>query len=337
VTTVVAARLRPYDLALKRPWRMAGTELSSRRGWLVEVETKSGVRGYGDYAIPPTARSAGDEERRLVDLAQAASGLGLEDALRTLSNASPVRWAMECALLDALARHRGRPLRCLLDGGAAARVAVNAVAEPDGLALALAAGYRVVKMKVGRQAPAVEAATLRRLDIPPGIRLRLDANCSWSWDDAAWFLEAVGDLPIESLEEPLNRPSLARLATLQNLTAIDLAVDESLPSLGADAVIDRRPVRRLVLKPAVLGGLFAALDVAKRARAAGMTSVVTTSLESAVGVAAAAHLAAAVDGSGLAHGLSTAEWLAEDVARPLPVQDAWIDLGNGPGLGVIPA
>jgi L-alanine-DL-glutamate epimerase-like enolase superfamily enzyme len=91
-----------------------------------------------------------------------------------------------------------------------------------------------------------------------------------------------------------------------------------------------------VLKPAGLGGLRASHALAGRARAAGMTCVATTALDSAVGVAAAAHLAAAVDFGGLAHGLSTADWLARDVAQPLVVRAGWMDLGGTIGLGVTP-
>ena len=62
-----------------------------------------------------------------------------------------------------------------------------------------------------------------------------------------------------------------------------------------------------------------------------MTSVV----DSAIGVTAAAHLAAALP-AGPAHGLATLEWLAEDVATPPSIVAGKLQLAPGAGLGVIP-
>ena len=337
MSRIATVRVVPYDLPLKRPWRMAGAEVASRPGWLVVVETSDGLRGFGDYVLPPTQRIAADEAAELRRLAEALAGSDLAEACARLVVGTPSAWAVECAVLDALARSRDMLLCRLLNGAAAVRVAVNAVADVDGVASAVAAGYDVVKMKVGRRSPKDEAAMVRSLALSPGLRLRLDANRAWSWDEACLFLDSVAGLPIESLEEPLAEPTLDALARLQGRTGIDLALDESLPSLGPQNVIDRTPVRRLVLKAAGLGGLRASHALAERAKAAGMTCVVTSALDSAVGVAAAAHLAAAVDVDGrIAQGLSTAEWLARDVATPFAVKAGWMDLVGSVGLGVTP-
>jgi o-succinylbenzoate synthase len=334
---IVSARVAQYDLPLKRSWRMAGAEVASRRGWLVVVETAEGVRGFGDYVLPPTQASEEGEAAELFRLTQSLAGMGLAEACEWLVIDRPAAWAVECALLDAAAREAGVALGQFLNAAAAVRVAVNAVAEIDGVASAIADGYDVVKMKVGRRGPLEDAALLRSLSLPPGLRLRLDANRAWSWDEACSFLDAVAPLPIESLEEPLREPTLDNLARLQGRTGIALALDESLPGLGPQKVVERRPVRRLVLKAGGLGGLRACCALAEQAKRAGMTCVVTSALDSAVGVAAAAHLAAAVDtDAALAHGLSTTEWLAADVATPLAVQKGWMDLSGAVGLGVTP-
>lgn len=335
MSRIATARVVAYDLPLKRPWRMSGAEALSRRGWLVVVETGDGIRGFGDYVLPPTQSAPAGEAELLSELAQGRVGLDLALSCDALPPLPPAGWAVECALLDALARERSMPLCRLFDVQAPTRVAVNAVAEADGVAIAAARGYGVIKMKVGKTDPSVEADMLTALDLPPGVRLRLDANRAWSWDAACRFLDRVAALPIESLEEPLREPTMADLAALQTRTAIDLALDESLSALNPRRVVEEAPVRRLVLKPAGLGGLRESYALALAAKAAGITCVVTSALDSAVGVAAAAHLAAAVDGSGLAHGLATAEWLAADVAQPLSVHQGWMDLGER-GLGVIP-
>jgi len=171
--------------------------------------------------------------------------------------------------------------------------------------------------------------------LPPGIMLRLDANRAWSESDAQRFIAGLDGLPVEMLEEPLARPDLSRLAALQQQTAIALALDESLSELGLAQVCAGRAVRRLVLKPVLLGGLHTALDWARQAQAQGMACVVTTTLDSAVGTLAAAHLAAAL-GNGLHHGLATSSWLARDVGRAPRVSGGIMRLGTQPGLGFEP-
>ncbi len=331
---ITASRVIAYDLPLLRPWRMAGAEVSRRRGWLVVVDCRDGSRGIGDYVLPPTAHAKAARPGSLETLSRRLVGRSPESALAALPAQPGALWAVECALLDALAQSRGQSLRHLLDKAAPGRVAVNAVAETDGVTAAIAQGYRVIKIKVGRGAPAEEAEALAALDLPEGVRLRLDANRAWSWEQAKRFLDAVAELPVESLEEPLRDPTLGDLAALQERSPIDLALDESLGSFSLADILTKRPVRRLVLKPAGLGGLRASFRLSVAARAGGMTCVVTSALDSAVGVTAAAHLAAAVEGGAVAHGLSTAQWLAEDVAVAPAIENGWMDLGEAPGLGL---
>ena len=154
-------------------------------------------------------------------------------------------------------------------------------------------------------------------------------------DRAIRFLDAVADLPIDGVEEPLAEPSVERLRWLQKRTPFALAIDESLFELGPERVFDLRAARRLVLKPARIGGFGASLRLAERAAAAGMEVVITSVVESAIGVAAAAQLAAAL-GAGIAHGLATGPWLAEDVAPPLVLSEGFLRLPECPGLGVAP-
>jgi L-alanine-DL-glutamate epimerase-like enolase superfamily enzyme len=166
--------------------------------------------------------------------------------------------------------------------------------------------------------------------LPDGCRLRLDANRAWADPDCERWLAALRNLPIESLEEPLADPTPARLARLQASTPIPLALDESLVAFGLEAVLADPPVRRLVLKPMVHGGLLPCLDAARSAP--GLEWVVTTTIDSAAGTWAAAQLAAAI-GSPLAQGLATAEWLARDLGPPPLVRAGWLQLPEEPGLG----
>jgi L-alanine-DL-glutamate epimerase-like enolase superfamily enzyme len=72
------------------------------------------------------------------------------------------------------------------------------------------------------------------------------------------------------------------------------------------------------------------------AHSAGVTPIVTSMIDSAVGVAHAVHVAAA-SGVTAAHGVATSALLAADVAAPLPVEDGVILVPSIPGLGVRPS
>lgn len=346
---IAAARLIPYRLPLKRPWTAAAATLVERRGMLVALKA-DGLTGWGDCAPLPSS----DESAQARVFAALNAALGNAegipvDALRSRLAAieSPeARWALETALLDLEARAQGRSLASLLGAPPAPSVAVNAAlgALDTGCAAraaaALARGYAIAKIKVGLVEVDVEIERLFSVQRETGgrLRLRLDANRAWSDADAWRFLSAVARLPIEGVEEPLAAPTLARLGRLQAALPFAIAIDESLPALGLDAILAARAVRRLVVKPARLGGIVATLELAERARRAGIEVVLTSVVDSAVGVAAAAHLAAALPGAGgLAHGLGTGEWLAEDVAPPLPIVDGYMKLADAPGLGFEPS
>ena len=71
----------------------------------------------------------------------------------------------------------------------------------------------MIKLKAGIAPLADEIAALQALcaTLPPGMRLRLDANSAWSAGDAHVFVAACAALPVEGLEEPLHAPDAAGL------------------------------------------------------------------------------------------------------------------------------
>jgi L-alanine-DL-glutamate epimerase-like enolase superfamily enzyme len=95
------------------------------------------------------------------------------------------------------------------------------------------------------------------------------------------------------------------------------------------------PVRRVVCKPTVLGGLGETLRFAQALKQVGVEAVITTTLESAAGTWACAHLAAALNNA-LAHGLTTAEWFEENTGKVPEIRGDRIIMSTRPGLGFIP-
>lgn len=363
---ITAAKLHRYRLPLRAAWATAAGGFTVREGWLLRLETADGGCAYGDCAPLP---ASGTET-----LAEAATALQtylghpnnlvgrqVEDVLAALANPAigrtpAARCAVETALLDLLAQAAGQPLAEYLCGKRCKdQVRVNAAlgslmqCSRQALLAAHAAGFSVVKLKVGTAPVAEEISHLRAIaaHAPDGLQLRLDANRAWRAAQAAEFLAACAGLPIEMLEEPLADPDPAALRRLQAACAFPLAIDESWRNFDADCYFASPPVRRLVIKPPTLGGLLPALAIARRANAAGLECVVTSSVESACGVLAAAHLAAALEqdlakglasglASGLAHGLATSSWLAEDNGLAPKIAGGLLNLPIINGLGFTP-
>jgi o-succinylbenzoate synthase len=337
--------LHPYRLPLTGAWPGSRQEnLQLRRGWIIQLYAEQ-VRGMGDCApMGGTGTESFPEAETLLktwcnrpatDLHELLSGL---EGLRASRPAAC--HALETAILDILARQSGRSLRELLCPTASSRILVNDMAgdacsaDP---AHSTENGYRIIKLKLGNKDAEEEINCLQKFcrALPAGIKLRLDANGAWQQDTASRVLEKLEGLPVESLEEPLTSADLDTLGHLQESTSVPLALDESLSRFPFDEVLDSN-LPRLVIKPAVQGGLMHSYHLAERAAAAGKQCIVTSVVESAVGVHAACQLAAAMDRlfPGLAHGLATSTWLQKDIASPPQLEAGFILLSRSPGLGV---
>lgn len=184
-------------------------------------------------------------------------------------------------------------------------------------------GCTTAKVKVAEPGQSLDddvarVAEVRALMGPAG-RVRVDANGAWSVDDAVRALSRLAASDLEYAEQPCaTLPELAAVRRQLAAAGVDvpIAADESIRKAadplrvkatgGADVV---------VVKVAPLGGVVAALQVAEDC---GLPVVVSSALDTSVGIAAGVALAAALPELPYACGLGTVGLLAEDVSsRPL--------------------
>jgi O-succinylbenzoate synthase len=146
--------------------------------------------------------------------------------------------------------------------------------------------------------------------------VRLDANGAWDVDTAVRLLRAYDRAAggLEYAEQPC--PTVAELAELRRRVDVSIAADESIRRAGDPLEVVRRGAADLVvLKVQPLGGVRAAYELAERL---GLPAVVSSALETSVGVAAGLALAAALPELPYACGLATVALLVGDVvADPL--------------------
>ena len=329
--------VRPYRLRLRAPVR----GVAERVGFVVRL--REGIAGAGSFTDAGGARLGLGEAAIVPEVgtetfAQAERALRRPplrlDELDALNATPAARCGVELALLDLAAQREGLPLARVLATGAPLEVEVSALLAAQDLAelvlearRAVEQGFRTLKLKVGADGPYARAAAVRDA-VGPEVRLRLDANGAWTAAAALRFLAEVAPLGIELCEQPT--PDLLGLET----AAVVIAADE-LCATEPDAALDR--ARVLVLKPMALGGLLPSLRLAARARARGLGTLVTSSLDGAIARAGAAHLAAALlaHGPQPAAGLATGALLLDDVCEDrLAPRGGRISLPAAAGLGL---
>lgn len=353
---IESVRILPYRLRLRDPWPTPNGPIAEREGILIALEDSDGRIGLGDAAPLPGfgLETVGSSAAALRSAARRLIGLLAESYLEGAANlpflapvaATPAaRHAIDLALFDLAARGAEQPTAVLLGGaGALAEVPANAVvprvAPGRAAALAreaLASGARTLKLKVGGAPLAEDLARVRavREEAGDGVAIRLDANQAWSEEEARLALAALRVYEIEYVEQPVPASNVAALARLRRDGGIPLAADESVSDLrAARRVLDAGAADVLVLKPMVLGGLYAARQIAALAAERGVAVVVTSLVESAVGRTGALHLAASLGPTPYAHGVATGSALAEDVAEAPVMEHGVLRLPPGPGLGI---
>ncbi|WGX99500.1 o-succinylbenzoate synthase [Nocardioides sp. L-11A] len=252
-------------------------------------------------------------------------------------------------------------LRCAEEAAAGAwpapvrdRVPVNvtvpAVGPERAHEIVLAGGCRTAKVKVAEpgQGTAEDEARLEAvrdaLDAGgPGGRIRVDANGGWSVDEA---VAAIGRLDraaggLEYAEQPV--ATVEDLALVRRRVDVPIAADESIRRAEDPyRVRDLAAADIAVLKVQPLGGVRACLEIAERI---GLPVVVSSALETSVGIAAGVALAASLPELPYACGLATVQLLTSDVvAAPLlpvdgalPVVRPLVDAGRLAAVAADPA
>jgi O-succinylbenzoate synthase len=185
-------------------------------------------------------------------------------------------------------------------------------------ALAPFGKFEVVKIKVAEPGQALQDDIDRIHQVRehyPDARIRLDANGNWDIETALKIAKIIyqENIPLEYLEQPVK--TIAEMAELKLKLQefnIKIAADESVRKVSDPlAVAQANAADILVLKVAPLGGINNALAIAKEA---GLPVVVSSALETSVGISMGVHLAALLN-SDYASGLATAALLKDDVTE----------------------
>ncbi len=348
---IVKVEWRGVKVPYGHPEDSGGRQLV-RYGLLLWVQTDNGLMGVGE-ASPPGSAS---EERiaeignLLHDLAPTAIGLTPSMAFDVVSALTPkttegetLRFGLETAMLDLQGQQHLRPIEDLLDGvidwvpmsadisfvdpDEAARQAAQAVED----------GYRCVKLSIGSRFPEHDVEVVRQVREAIGydVALRADADESWSPERAIATLVQLEEFNLEYVEQPVTALDLNGMAVVRNASPMPIAADESVNTIeDAEAVIEAGAADVLVIKPTRAGGIRASQAIMDLATEHSMRSVIASSMETGVGIAAALHIASS-RGDAEASGLGSSRLLESDLlVHPLVPVRGHITVPQTPGLGI---
>ncbi|MGC3953570.1 MAG: o-succinylbenzoate synthase [Propionicimonas sp.] len=195
-------------------------------------------------------------------------------------------------------------------------------------------GCTTAKVKVAERGQYI-AEDVARLEavrdaLGPAGKLRIDANGAWSVPDALTRLQLLARFDLEYVEQPCaSVEDLARLRRelVRRGLSIPIAADESIRRSGdPERVAALEAADIAVLKVQPLGGVRRCLELAD---SLGLPVVVSSALESSVGLRAGVALAACLPELPYACGLNTAALFTRDVtAAPLFAEGGSIAVGE---------
>jgi L-Ala-D/L-Glu epimerase len=318
----------PYALPFKEPYVTARGRLTRREMVLMRIRDEDGVEGFGE-AVPLSLRGGVTIETVVRELEAIDPFRPAPDGLSL-----PARCALSTALLD---REEKRvdtkadhaPVRCnaTLVSGPPAEVAEEAARWAK-------AGFGTFKLKVGAGEDIAQVEAVRAA-VGAEAKIRLDANASWSLDEATRILAAVEPLGIELVEQPVE--TIAEAVELAWRTPIPLAGDESIVTVAdAEESVRENAFGVTGVKLSKVGGIEAGREIA-----AVMRTYVASALDGPVGIAIGRRLAESVDASvpadrRLAHGLATRRLFRETIAaEECALEGDLLHEAPGPGLGIV--
>ena len=271
-------------------------------------------------SLPMRVRFRGITVRE-VALIEGPAGWGEFGAFLEYGPPEAAHWlasAIEAAYEPAPATRRDRiPINATVPAVAAAEV-------PD--VVARFPGARTAKVKVAEPGQSL-ADDVARVNAVRALvpTVRVDANGGWSVEEAAAAVAALtADGPLEYVEQPC--ATVPELAELRRRVDVPIAADESIRKAEDPLRVVREGAADVaVLKVAPLGGVAKMLDIAAQID---IPIVVSSALDSAVGIGRGLLAAAALPELRHACGLGTGGLFVEDVAEPVPPQDGYLAVAS---------
>jgi len=339
----------PLAIPMKAMRPPSAWTAGARKQIVVRVHTDEGLSGVGEafaYGAPLAVSNVIEEGLAPMLLGQDP---GRIEHLVDLMHRGTMIWGrrglgmfaisgVEIALWDLLGKAVGAPVHRLLGGAVRPRLPVYAsllrYGSPAEVAEACrrwaGEGHTMLKL----HQTDVESVRAAREAVGADVDLMLDTNCPWTPDEAIAMARALAPYRLFWLEEPVWPPEdYAGLARVAAATDTPIALGENESTLfGFREIIERGAGD--ILQPSItkVGGISEFRKIAALAQAANLP-IAPHSFYFGPGLAATLHVAATLPGA-MPVEFPTGEYEVPFLIRPIAAHDGWVEVPDGPGLGV---
>lgn len=330
------AQLYPYQFQFITPGGTSRGVLTSRPGWIIELYHTSNpqVRGFGECCIIPglSFDDRADLPQKIEEVVIHINEY-IANFHESLQNWPSVRFALETALLD-LEREGKHIIFPSAFSTGLEGININGLiwmGQPDymrsQIERKLKEGYRCLKMKIGAIGFDQELAILKDIrhqfsaDV---LELRVDANGAFNKVNVGDKLDALYQLHIHSIEQPIRQGQWAEMANVCQNSPIDIALDEEL--IGITNYGEMRQLLEtirpayIILKPGLLGGFQVCRQWIQLAEQLNIGWWITSALESNIGLNAIAQWTFTLNNA-MPQGLGTGQVFSNNIPSPLCIRN----------------
>jgi len=292
-------------------------------------ELLANVRVVG---LPMRTRFRGLDVRETMLIASPTGGWGEFAAFTEYDDTESAPW-LACAIERAWDQLPSVAERPVFRDVVRANATLPAVDAADvAMILERFGDFRTVKVKVAEPGQALEDDIARvraaRSFVGAAGRVRIDANGGWNIDEAEHAIRALEQFDLEYVEQPcMNIDELYEIRSRVHGLGIAIAADESVRKATDPVAVARAGAADiLVIKVAPLGGVRRALNLIDEA---GLPVVVSSALESSIGLGASVDLAMRIEHLDYDCGIATNKLFERDV---IPELTNFIGFGVAPGI-----
>jgi L-alanine-DL-glutamate epimerase-like enolase superfamily enzyme len=300
--TITHTEIYKYTIPMV-PFTIATGTMEYAQNLFIRIHTKEGIIGVGECSAFPMI--AGETQATCYEMAKDFAALAIEERLTELdlftAGNYTAKSAFDLALYDIAAKATNQPLYRYL-GGEKRSIESDltiGIDTPENMAAKAITfkekGVNIIKVKLGKKVTDdIERIRQIRAAVGNGIKLRIDANQGWNYNDAVTALIALGEFDIEFCEQPMRKWNDELLPALCKLSPIPVMADESVfTHHDAERIIRNHACAYINIKFAKSGGIHEAILINAVAEKNNIACMMGGMLESRVALTAKVHFAMA--------------------------------------------
>ncbi len=324
-----------FEIPFKKAFENSGYRTITRRGFIVEIVDELGNMAFGEISPLPGFSSENIDMIRpkLEEIKQLLTNSELDSELfESIAELPSLKFGISQALHTIFILRNGFDPEqkyvssILVNGVVGLLPKIQTLSEVESL---LNAGFKTIKIKVGRESidKDVEIVKLIFRNFENKVKLRLDANSKWDFEQAQYFDNGLSGLNIEYIEQPVE--NIEELIKLSKESRIPIALDEAIDRVDSiPDLVQNSNINHFVLKPSIMGSMHELMDIIKLIQSKGRTAVISSAFESAVGRSALVYLASQTSDN-TSHGLAVSNYFLNDIADDeFPIKNGRIEFSE---------